>query len=403
MNQRPIRAGSSQVVRSMNAGTVLSTMWEGEPVTASDLMQSIGLTRATVLALCKDLVAEGWLLEVENSRDAGAYKKGRPSLRYVFNARKKIVVGVDAGQHRLKAAVADLAGTALGTAQISMGHGWGTPEQRRCAIVRTVDQALDDAGLSPSDVDSVVFGVPAPVDLDGLSPEGPNEYWRTMNPGLNRLMDDRGWLASVENDANLAAFNELHRDPGLRDSSFAALLVGQRYGAGIVLNSQLLRQRRGNAGELEILHLVDGVGTPDGAGHSAQTLAVKAIQRAAAGTGPTTSLSMWSEESVRAEHVFAMADQGDDVARGIVEKVADQIARVCALLAGPLGLDGVVISGGMAPALSGLTASIQRSVQRYLYAPWLTVSASASGADAVRDGAVFAAIEGVQKRALRGL
>ena len=403
MSGRSSRAGSSQVVRSMNARTVLATMWKGEPMTANSLMQSTGLTRATVLALCKDLADEGWLVEAENSRDAGTSTKGRPSLRYVFNARKKIVVGVDAGQHRLKATVADLSAASLGTAQNSMGHGWGTPQQRRDAIVRTIDQALVDAAVSPTAVDSVVFGVPAPVDLDGMSPEGPNEYWHTMNPGLNRLVDDRGWLARVENDANMAAFNELNCNPELRESSFAALLVGRRYGAGIVLNSQLLRQRRGNAGELEILHMVDGVGGADGAGYSAQVLAVEAIERAKAGSGPSTSLSMWSEGTIRAEHVFMMADQGDDVAREIVDKVADRIARVCALLAGPLGLEGVVISGGMAPALSSLVSRIQESVQNYLYAPWLKISASATGADAVCNGAVFAAIEGVRERALKGL
>ena len=48
----------------------------------------------------------------------------------------------------------------------------------------------------------------------------------------------------------------------------------------------------------------------------------------------------------RGENVFRLAEEGDVVAVGIVEDALDRLARVCAVLAGPLDLDAVVIGGG---------------------------------------------------------
>lgn len=398
------QVGSPQLMRRLNAQRVLDHVWSGQPVTASELMRETGLTRATVLALCRELAEQGWLRVLEDSRRAGTYTKGRPALRYAFRRDACHVIGVDAGQHRISASVADLSGREVGHGERSVEPGRFDPEQqtgqeRRREILTAIDSALDDAGLTPDDVGAVVLGVPAPVDAEGRSPVGLNSFWERTNPDLVSLGADRGWDCVVENDANLAALAELHTGTVDERSSFAALLAGERFGAGLVLGGNLLRQPRGGAGEMGMLELVDGVESPEALGYWARRHAREAL---ASGRAGASALAAVGEDAVQAEHVFTAARDGDAVALQIVDRLADRLARICVVLVGLLDLDRIVLSGAVAPSLSQVVALARTKFSEYLYAPWFDITVSPLGADAVRVGAVRCAMEQVHARALRG-
>jgi hypothetical protein len=56
-------ASSTNLLRRLNAERVLREVWDGEPVTASALMGATGLSRSTVLALCRELADRGHRVE----------------------------------------------------------------------------------------------------------------------------------------------------------------------------------------------------------------------------------------------------------------------------------------------------------------------------------------------------
>ncbi|MFS2032344.1 ROK family protein, partial [Curtobacterium sp. CT11-45] len=91
----------------------------------------------------------------------------------------------------------------------------------------------------------------------GASP-GDGGFWDRMNPGFADAVP--GHRVVVENDANLAALAER---PSSGDASFAALLSGERFGSGLVVDGVLLRGAHGGAGEMRVLDLVEGVGSSD--------------------------------------------------------------------------------------------------------------------------------------------
>lgn len=390
------RRASMPRLRRDNAQRVLEHMWGSGPATASELMEVTGLTRATVLALCKVLVAEGWLTEAGTSRRGGAHATGRPALRYAFRPDAAFVVGVDAGQHGISATVADLRAHEVGRAHRRLDPEAPDPRYRREEVGEAIDSALTAAGVEADRVHGLVLGVPAPVDRDGASPGDDNPFWRRMNPDLIGLGDARGWPAVVENDANLAALAELQLTPEAEGSSFAALLSGERFGAGLVMNGQLVRQPRGRTGEMGFLDMVEGVGSSDGLGGLARRMAREALR----GGRPESSLAGFGPDRVQAEHVFAAAHRGDPLAEEIVEALADRLGRICVLLGGLLDIDRVVICGAVAPALGELVEGVRRRLPGHPYAPWLQVEASTLGADAVRAGAVRCAIEQVRAHAL---
>ncbi|UFU03383.1 ROK family protein [Ruania suaedae] len=378
---------ASQHWRRSNAATVLRSVWHGTAFTASDVIATTGLTRSTVLGLCDELVERGWITELEDARSAGTYRKGRPARRYAFAPRAGYVVGVDAGVHRITAAVADLGGTHCGDAEIQMDETAAAP--RREAVVAALDQALERAGIGQDQVLIVVTGVPAPIDSHGATPAG-HDFWHRMNPGLADALARPGRSMVIENDANLAAVAEGAIGAGSGLDSFAVLLSGERFGAGLIVDGELLRGRGGGAGELRLLSLVEGVGGPEGLAHVAREMARDAI---AAGTVPVDSaLLRAGSQGPDAEHVFAAALNGDPLATAIVARLADRLARVCAVMATMLDLDRVVVAGAIAPAAEPVVAQATELLREYTHPPHPTITASTLGADVVRTGALQRAI-----------
>ena len=240
--------------RATSAETVLASAFDAAAFTATEAIDATGLTRSTVLAACAELVRLGWLRDLDDARAAGEeYRKCRPARRYELAAGAGVVVGVDAGQHRVTALVADLRGTVLARAEGALGDAGLEVPVRLGVTADTVSRALADAGVDPTRVLVTVIGIPAPVDASGASPDD-GGFWNRMNPGFADVVPHG--VVVVENDANAAALAER---PSSGDASFAALLSGERFGAGLVVDGVLLRGARGGAGELRVLDLVEGV------------------------------------------------------------------------------------------------------------------------------------------------
>ena len=79
----PAGGSSAALLRRLNTRTVLDAMWAGRPATASDLMRRTGLTRATVLAVCRELTEQGWLRPARDTRAAGAASRARAAAASV--------------------------------------------------------------------------------------------------------------------------------------------------------------------------------------------------------------------------------------------------------------------------------------------------------------------------------
>ncbi|BDZ48307.1 hypothetical protein GCM10025867_05480 [Frondihabitans sucicola] len=279
-------ATSPQVLRRINAEVILAYALSCGAFDATAAMNETGLTRSTVLGLCEELVGLGWLVKLDDARAAGEYRKGRPASRYELRPQAGHIVGVDAGQHTISAVVADLRGAFVHGVHLPVAET-AAPDVRRELTRTAVAQTLEAASVRTASVFATIVGVPAPVDEAGHSPSGDGDYWAAMNPGLVDAFEGLGRVV-IDNDANLAAIAEQAVGAGRDVDSFAALLSGERFGAGLVVDRQLLRGRHGGAGEMRILDLVDGVGSTVGLGALARDLA---RQARTAGTIPRSSPS----------------------------------------------------------------------------------------------------------------
>jgi predicted NBD/HSP70 family sugar kinase len=390
---------SPRNLRDVSARLVLDHLWDVDEVTGSALIEATGLSRATVHDVCDELIARGWATELPSLRAGGDRGKGRPARRYAFDARAGVVVGVDAGHHRISASVTDLLGVTLARAVLSVPTADGTAARRLALIEEGVLTALADAGVASSDVLAVAVGVPAPVDRDGRTPFRDNPFWELMNPGITRHLRERqGWLTLTENDANLAAVAEDWRGHGHGARCHVTLLAGERFGAGVVDDGRLLRGAHGGAGEMRYLDLVEGVGAADGIAALVRDDARAQLQRLAGRTG--SSLQDLDPAALDAAAVLAAARDEDPLAVSVVEHVASRVTRVIATLASVYDPERVIIAGAVAESCGPLLDHVRRDLGRWVDPPGVEVCASTLGSEVVTTGAVKRALDHVREHAL---
>ena len=421
---------SPQLMRRANRQALLQHALGAEAFTAADAMAATGLTRATVLGVCAELEQAGWLEEAPAERD-GAAPRGRPARRFSLRAQAGILLAVDAGQHTLAARAADLRGRELAAERLvledaplvgdDLEAGAAAAERRLEALRALLDRVSARAGArGPVDaaraegshdaagaVDAptaagaadgrgtagaprllTVVGVPAPVDAEGRSPSGDAGYWPAMNPGLVDALDGP---VLVENDANLAALAErAHLALSGADADhLAALLMGERFGAGLVVDGRLLRGADGGAGEMRFLDAVLGDHRgADGVAALARRWALEALE-----AGETSAaLSALPPAELGAKDVFLAARDGDALARAVLERIGDRLARIAMILSSLIAVDTVVVAGAIAEAIDPVLEHAREALPRIGTPPLPQLRASSLGRDVVVRGALELAL-----------
>lgn len=391
------RATGPQLLRRTNMTVILRHMRGAGVVTGSDLMDHTGLTRATVIAACNDLIRLGWVLELESRRSTSDSLKGRPARRFRFNHGAGAVVGIDVGAAKTTVLVADLTGRRLGQAVETFSAFEAPAAERIATIDRAVSEALESAGLTHPMVLAAGVGVAAAVSRDGVISHG-QEFWAAFDMGLpTELWHRYGWTAQIENDANLAALAERWCGVGAGVDDLAVMLAGERVGTGLIESGRLLHGSAGGAGEVGNLELIDGVGTAVGIAGLARLWGTAA---AVCGSPATTLTALGGVGgTVTAEMVFHAAAGGDAVARAILHRIALRMARVVATFATMFNPTLVVIGGAVAASAGMLVATIERELPRWTATP-PRVAVSTLGDAIVAVGAVRLALDYVEVNAL---
>jgi len=389
-------APSTQLVRRVNASAMLKAMRGAGVLTGTDLMAATGLSRATVISICDELVRLGWLQELENQRGAGDYVKGRPARRFVFDDRAASVLGIDIGANKITAIVADMAGTPLSQVTMPFRHAYSVAADERADVLdRIAAEALDEAGASADSVLAVSVGVAAPVSRDGevLTAQ---EFWKSFD--VRGIVAERhGWHVLLENDANLAALAERWRGTAQGVDNLVVMLASDRLGSGVLESGRLLHGQLGGFGELGYLDNLDGVGDTSGIAHYAVLWAREALDKGAkssmrerCGGDPGT---------LTAEMVFSAAAAGDAAAAAVLDRVAHRMARIIGSLSTLVNPELVVIAGAVAESARALIPAISKELPDYTHTP-PRLEASTLGDGIVSIGAIRHALDYVEEHAL---
>ncbi|MGW5883921.1 ROK family protein [Streptomyces koyangensis] len=367
--------GDPSLLRRINSAVVLHALRGTECATLTEITRVTGLSRPTVEGVVEGQIEAGLVVEVA-AEEGAARRQGRPARRFRFRAEAGYLLGLEIGSHRVSAALSDLDGRILGTAQKAVLAS--APADERLERLRaTVADLLRRTGVSRQAVRAVGVGSPGIVEADGTVRLGTAlPEWTGLELG-ERLRRSFRCPVLVENDANTAAVAEHWKGAAAGSDDVVYVMAGLSPGAGSLIGGRLHRGFGGAAGEIGALHLL-------GRGETPETLL----------STNGEPLHPLDEQAVAA--VFADARDGDAQAQAALDRFVRRLVHDVAALV--LALDPeVVVIGGWAAGLDGVLEPLRKELARYcLRTP--RVALSVLGEAAVATGALRLALDHVEEQ-----
>ena len=377
---------------------MLDFAWAAGEFTATEAMAGTSLTRSTAIDAVDTLVDAGILRELPNARAVGAYRSGRPARRFVLSPDLGVVIGVDAGDTHLAVTVADPLEFTLVSHRTDLDPS-DSPARRRTAILEQLASALDEAGRARDDVLAICVGVAAPVDRDGVSPPHPEGFWERTNPGLAAALREWAPVVEVKNDALLAAIAEGAQGAAIGCRDYVALLAGERFGGGVVVDGHVLHGAHGGVGEGVVFDHIVGVGSAFGLSYALQDEVRAAVANGEiAPDGFVGRLSEAARVDPRA--VLTLAADGDADAALVSARVGETLSRVVGVLGSMYDPARVIVCGAVAESIEPVLSAARAVLPTQLHLPAPELLASSLGAEVVSLGAVATARRAARERAV---
>lgn len=220
-------------------------------------------------------------------------------------------------------------------------------------IAETLEQKMEEKGISHADMSGVGIGIPAPVDARGIVQNTANLGWgyKEVRRELEELV---GMKVAVGNDANVAALGEMWLGAGKGQMNMVMVTLGTGVGGGIIVNGQPLAGAHGAGGEIGHLCVNEKETEHCGCGNcgcleqyaSATGIARLARIRLAADNKPSSLRG----KHISAKTVFDALKEGDQVAEEIVEEFGRYLGYAMANLAAVTDPSVIVIGGGVSKA-----------------------------------------------------
>lgn len=272
-------------------------------------------------------------------------------------------------------------------------------------IVAGIRDALDDAGLTPEQLDTVGVGTPGVV-IDNTVGDAANVPGFQARFALGEMVSDHlGTPVRVVNDVTAAAVGEHRKGAGVGYQHLLCVFAGTGVGGGLILDGRIYEGAHGGAGEFG--HQVirqGGAVCPCGrrgcveayAGRLAMTLAA---ERAVAAGRETVLFDVMARKgkSRATSGVFRDAlELGDRFVADLVDDAVHALAAGIASAVNLLDLEAVVLGGGLGDKLGEpFRARVEAAMQPHLFAtpPRVRLVAATLGDDSGAIGAALLARE----------
>ncbi|MFF0728066.1 ROK family protein [Streptomyces sp. NPDC004134] len=345
-------AGGPGTLRAMNDRAALELLLEHGTLSRTRLGKLTGLSKPTASQLLARLEAAGLVVATGTSEGS----PGPNAQLYALNPAVAHVVGLDVTAARIRAAVADVTGRTVGSYELATAKrtGGGAAEGTVRRVVRAVDGAAKDAGLTRAELHRAVIGTPGAFD-----PGTGRLRYASHLPGwhsptlLEELAAALPMPLAYDNDVNLAAVAEQRRGAARGHDDFVLLWNEEGLGAAVVIGGRLHRGGTGGAGEVGFLPvpgatLVRQV-TRANSGGFQELAGAQALAPLARELGLTPGRGHYAE--VAAELVArAAAEPGEPGHAELLDRYAQRLAVGLASVVAVLDPQLIVLSGAVLAA-----------------------------------------------------
>ena len=356
---------ASYNVKSFNKHAALELIrFSGAGIARTDLAEQMGLTRAAVSLIVKELL-ENKVVQESESRYAPS---GRPPIVLEINPNQGLVGAIDMGATHLSIAIAGFTARIQKEVEYPFNIKDG-PDACLAQADEKLSELLASQGLSISDLSAVGIGVPGPVITEaGMVLAPPIMPGWDHFPIRATLEKKWGCHVTLNNDAELGALGEWAYGAGRGEKNLAYIKVGSGVGAGLIVNQQIYGGTTGAAGEIGHLTIDENGPLCDCGNHGcleafAGGHAIAKQGQLLAKSGKRTLLSETPIEKITVIEVAEAARRGDLHAQEILRRAGKSIGIAIAGLINLLNPGVVIIGGGVAQIGDILTTPIREAVR----------------------------------------
>ncbi|MGY9045745.1 hypothetical protein P775_04450 [Puniceibacterium antarcticum] len=243
----PILSASAAPARPLRQQIFESVRAAGRSARA-DVTRSLGISAGSATTLSAELIAAGFLREVEGlPREVG---RGRPPVALEVVPDARLVIGIKLSDALHTAVLTDFAGTVLADVSQPTPPHRKSVEETLSEVSDLIAAVLSNADRRLSEVSAIGVGLPGLVEHDtGMVLWSPllDQRDLPLGPAMAQRFDLPVFL---DNDANVLTLAELWFGAGRARSDFAVVTIEEGVGMGVVLGNRLFRGSRGIGLEL---------------------------------------------------------------------------------------------------------------------------------------------------------
>lgn len=312
----------------------------------ADIARALNISAASVTLTTSELIAQGYLREVDNPIKANDMGRGRPPVGLEVVPERGHVIGIKLSDERHTAVLVDFAGNILSQAILPSPPVAKTVDQIVDETARLIAECLSPTGMGLQDLSAIGIGISGLVTPDrGLVPWSPLLLDRDVAL-RDALGAHLGRPVLLENDANMLTLAELWFGAGRAKSDFAVVTIEHGVGMGLVVGNRLWRGTRGMGMELGHIKVqLDGALCRCGQrGCLEAYLADYALAREAATALGRNPRNLVSPHSML-ETLFAEAKTGNQSARMIFNRAGRYLALGLANVVQLFDPELIILSG----------------------------------------------------------
>ena len=241
--------------RSANEREILTLIRQRAALPKAEIAQLTGLSAQSATVIIKKLEADGLVKRLKPIKGG----VGQPKVPFGLNENGAFGIGLKVGRRSFDMTLLDLKGSVRATlhekfAYPTVGNLLTFAQRAFNVLVKNLSD--EQQGLIRG------LGVAMPFEIwswaeEAGSPQKELEEWKEFNP-QTALEDLLTLPVFIKNDAGAACSAEMSFGNPENYSSFLYIFVGTFLGGGLVLNSQLVNGKTGNAGAIGSLPFFNG-------------------------------------------------------------------------------------------------------------------------------------------------
>jgi predicted NBD/HSP70 family sugar kinase len=347
------------LIRAINRALVLNTIKSDGPISRKDIAQQTGLSAATVTGITAKLLDKQLILEKFEGDSSG----GRKPILLTINPRGGYVIGLKLSEDHITAALTDLEATILHS--ITESFSSHSLEHIIDMIIKVVDDFLSKNKLAQEQLLGIGIGLAGIIDTqNGIIRNSPIFGWQQVN--LSEEIHKRLHMpVFIDNDVNTLTIAEQWFGKGQGKENFLTVTIGRGVGLGIVVNGQIYHGGGGGAGEF-------GHTVIDPQGPKCDCGKYGCLETYVADPGLIRTANQLYEDGVlpkkigSVDELLALAQEGNQEARGIYANAGKILGRGLANLINVLNPELIIVSGEGVRAKELIFESMNTSINNHV-------------------------------------